>query len=404
MQQPWIASPDAAPALAFADAHWDASDVLRLGAELERGFGLTTQQRAAVLTQAELRQRATRRWGEHSDGLFLTREGLEQATRPLLARWRAERLRGYGVQAIADLGCGLGLEARAMTSAGIRVSAIELDAETAALAAANLHDRNADVRLGDVTQPAVLEPVLAEVDAVFLDPARRDPTAPRSIDGLSGHRVSDPSRWSPPWPWITALAARQPRTVAKVAPGIDHALIPEGGAAVWAAVDGDLLEASIWFPGFEPTASRACLDLDQGSAAWLDDRMPAAEDICSVGDYLLDVAPVVTRSHLVTTLAAAIAASRIDEHIGYLTTDSAPQPSPFHHAHRVLEVLPFERKRVGAAVAAHGAGSLTVMKRGINLDTEALRRHWLARSKGSAALVVALTRIGNAPTAIICQA
>ncbi|MHB0928916.1 MAG: methyltransferase domain-containing protein, partial [Candidatus Nanopelagicales bacterium] len=207
MQQPWIASPQAAPALAWAEAHWSAADALRLGVELERGFGLAPQQRAAVLTQAELRQRAAGRWNEPHGGLFFTRPGLEQATRPALARWRAERLRGYGVRAIADLGCGLGLEALALAGAGLLVTAVELDAETAALAQANLAGLVTEVRLGDVTDPALLEPLLAEVDAVFLDPARRDPAAPRSIDGRSGQRVSDPSQWSPPWSWITALAA-----------------------------------------------------------------------------------------------------------------------------------------------------------------------------------------------------
>ena len=37
-----------------------------------------------------------------------------------------------------------------------------------------------------------------------------------------------------------------PHTVLKVAPGIDHALLPPGAEAEWVSVDGDLVEATLW--------------------------------------------------------------------------------------------------------------------------------------------------------------
>lgn len=402
MEQPWITSRPAAEALAFAAAA-EARDPLRLGAELERRFGLTAAQRAEVLTQQALRERARERWQTPVDDLLLTRDGLEQATRPVLAQWRAERLRGFGVGVIVDLGCGLGLESRAFAAAGMQVHAVEVDTHTAAMARANLEGTTAKVLVGDVTDSELLGTALDGVDAVFVDPARRDPHAPRSVDGLSGHRMSDPEQWSPPWSWVLALAKAMPRTVVKVAPGIDRAMIPEGGSAVWAAVDGDLVEASIWFPGFTEQPKRAALALTMGSATMLDSAMPKEERITSVGTHLLDVHPVVTRSGLVTTLAAHARASRIDEHIGYLTCDETPASSPFHTAYRVLDAMPFDRKHVAHALRSADCGSLTVMKRGFAADTEQLRRQWLKACTGSRAITVALTRIGDAPTAILCE-
>ena len=401
MQTPWIASPQAQGALAYS-ATSGSTDVLRLGAELQRQFGLTAEQRAEALTQTDLRARAARRWGIPVNDLLFTRDGLEQASRPSVATWRAHRLAAFGVHSIADLGCGLGFEARAMANAGLRVTAVELDAQTAELARHNLTGHSAEVITGDITDPAVLEPVLADVDAMFLDPARRDPKAPRSIDGLSGHRVADPADWSPSWPWISALAERQPRTVVKVAPGIDHALIPEGSSAVWTAVDGDLVEASIWFPGFAGLPKRSALSLALGSLAQLDSEQSVDETVDAVGKYLLDVAPVVSRSGLVTTLAAAAQAHRIDEHIAYLSMDAAPAPSPFYTRYTVLEVMSFDRKGIGAWLRNNDAGSLTVTKRGFAADTEVLGTQWRKQCKGSRAIVIALTRIGDAPTAIIC--
>lgn len=401
MEQPWIASAEAQEPLAYASAA-SGADALRLGADLQRRFDLSPEQRAQVLTQVDLRARAARRWQVGVDDLLFTRDGLEQASRPAVAQWRARRLREFGVASIADLGCGLGFESQAFTDAGMRVTAVELDAPTAELARANLGGRAAEVVCGDVTDPEVLEPILAQVDAVFLDPARRDPQAPRSVDGLTGHRVSDPADWSPSWPWIEALAVRQPRTVVKVAPGIDHALIPPGGSAVWTAVDGDLVEASIWFPGFAADARRSALSIAMGSPAQLDSAQPVDEAIGPVGAYLLDVAPVVTRSGLVTTLAEAAQAHRIDEHIAYLSMDVAPAPSPFYTTYRVLGVMPFDRKGIGAWLRNNNAGSLTVTKRGFAADTEVLGTQWRKSCKGSRPIVIALTRIDDAPTAIIC--
>ena len=400
MQTPWIASLEAEAALAYAAG--EALDALRLGAELQRRFGLSAEQRAEVLTQVDLRARARKRWGVAVDDLLFTRDGLEQASRPAVAKWRAERLRAFGARSIADLGCGLGFESRAFAASGMRVSAVELDPATAALARHNLAERSATVITGDTTDPAVLEPILAEVDAVFLDPARRDPRAPRSVDGLTGHRIADPKDWSPSWPWISALAERRPRTVVKVAPGIDHALIPEGGSAVWTAIDGDLVEASIWFPGFAGLPQRSALSLALGSLTQLDSEQPVDETVGAVGKYLLDVAPVVSRSGLVTTLAAAAQAHRIDEHIAYLSMDAAPASSPFYTSYSVLEVMRFDRKGIGAWLRNNDAGSLTVTKRGFAADTEVLGAQWRKQCKGSRAIVIALTRIGDTPTAIIC--
>ena len=406
VEVPWIVTPEAASALAVARGatHRDA---LRLGALLERSLGLSADERAAVLTQLSLEERAASRWREPATDLRFTRDGLEQATRPALAAWRARRLAAFGVHAIADLGCGLGIESRAFTAAGIRVRAVELDGATAALAAHNCP--TADIRCGDVLDHATLAWALEDADAVFLDPARRDPKAPRTIEGRSGHRIAEPEAWSPPWSWIVDLAARMPRTVVKVAPGIDHALIPAGASAIWAAVDGDLVEASIWFDGLATPATRTALALGTSADGTLredllDDTMPVENAVRAIGTHLIDVHPVVTRSHLVTTLAARLGANRIDPHIGFLTSDEAPSASPFHTTYRVLAVMPFDRRRVGAALATMDCGALTVMKRGSAADTEVLRRGWLRGCTGARSLVVALTRIGDAQTAILCEA
>ena len=391
MDAPWVTTPAAAPALAFAAA---GGDPLALSGALGSRFGLDAAQRAAVLTQIELRARAASRWGVAAEGLWFTRDGLEQASRPAVAAWRSRRLVDAGVRTIADLGCGLGLEARAFAAAGMAVIGVERDPEVAAFAAANLRDLRGNVVVDDITTMA-----LPDCDAYFLDPARRDPHAPRSIDGRSGQRVADPEDWSPSWSWVCAL--NKPRMVAKVAPGIAHAAIPAYASATWVQCDGDLVEASIWFNELRTDAQRTAIAI-VGDA--VSDELTSSDngiaDIGPVDEVLYAVNGVVTRSGLVTQLAARLEAHRIDEHLGFLSASTTVR-TPFATAYRVVESLPFESKRTLAALQRLDAGNITLVKRAFAADTEALRSQWMRKLTGTREYSVILTRIGEQPFALI---
>ena len=48
------------------------------------------------------------------------------------------------------------------------------------------------------------------------------------------------SAYSPSWSFVVGLLARVPATVLKLAPGIDHALLPTSAEAEWVSVNGDV--------------------------------------------------------------------------------------------------------------------------------------------------------------------
>lgn len=393
MDGQWITTDAAAPALASAAG---GGAPLALAAALEREFGLTPEQRAAVLTQTELRARAAARWGTDTHELFFTRDGLEQASRPAVATWRAHRLAAAGVRTIADLGCGLGLEARAFATAGLTVTAVERDPETAAYAAANLRDLPARVLVDDVTTMA-----LPDVDALFVDPARRDPSAPRTVDGRSGQRMADPDDWSPPWSWVCGLA--HPRIVAKVAPGIAHARIPDHASATWVQCDGDLVEASVWFNELRNDARTSAIAISNSLVV---DALTSNDEelltIAGIADYVYDVHGAVTRAGLVTQLAARLHAHRLDDRLGFLTS-STFTPTPFATAYRVIESLAFDTKCIVDALRKLDAGNITIVKRAFAADTEQLRKQWVKKLSGHREYTVVLTRIGADPRAFICE-
>ncbi|MFC3501313.1 methyltransferase domain-containing protein [Micromonospora krabiensis] len=363
-----------------------------------RAAGVPAGLAAAALTQAELRRRATGKFGPSAAGMFFTRPGLEQATRRVVADRRAARLRAAGVGTLADLGCGLGADALAAGRAGIRVYAIEADPLTAAMATANVAAAGlaelVTVECGDATAFDV-----SRVDAVFCDPARRS--------SGTGRRIFDPSAYSPPWDFVVGLAERTPRTVVKVAPGIDHALIPAGAEAEWVGVDGDLVEAALWCGRLAEVPRRATLLRQEPPAgkptAPVEQLTGGGDREATVGPvrrFLHDPDPAVVRAHLVAELADRLDATLGDPDIAYLYADT-PATSPFTRCLEVTDVLPFSLKRLRALLRDRGVGRVEILKRGSALTPEQLRRD--LRLAGDAAASLVLTRVAGAPTVLVCQ-
>lgn len=396
-------------ALAAAD-EVAGSDPLASAATL-RAQGVPADLAAAALTQAELRLRARAKFGVDAARMLFTRAGLEQATRSAVARRRARRLRAAGVGTLADLGCGLGADAFAAARSGIRVYAVDADPVTAALTRANAEA----LGLSDLVEVACADATTVDVggyDAVFCDPARRQRG--------SGRRVFDPAAYSPPWDFVVGLADLVPRTVLKLAPGIDHALIPAGAEAQWVSVDGDVVEAAFWCgplatatrratllardaggPAGGPAAAPTAGTVEPtGGVAELTGSGTATAPVTGVRRFLYDPDGAVVRAHLVAEFAATVDGGLADPTIAYVYAD-APSATPYARCFEVTDVLPFSLKRLRALLRERGVGRLEIRKRGSALEPERLRRD--LKLSGAAPATLVLTRQAGAPTALICQ-
>ncbi|MGC1214771.1 MAG: SAM-dependent methyltransferase, partial [Micromonospora sp.] len=283
------------------------------------------------------------------------------------------------------------------------VYGVEADPVTAAMAAANAAAAGLaelfTVECGDATTFDV-----SRVDGVFCDPARRK--------AGTGRRIFDPNAYSPPWDFVTGLAERVPYTVVKVAPGLDHALIPAGAEAEWVSVDGDLVEAALWCGRLAEVPRRATLLREKEGP--LPDasgraRVPcyqltgdgdAEASVGAVRRFLYDPDPAVVRAHLVAELAGELDATLADPSIAYLYTD-APARTPFGRCLEVTDVLPFSLKRLRALLRDRRVGRVEILKRGSALEPEKLRRD--LRLAGDAAASLVLTRVAGAPTVLICR-
>jgi hypothetical protein len=271
------------------------------------------------------------------------------------------------------------------------VYAVEADPLTAEVARANATalglDSLVSVQIGDATEFEV-----THLDAVFCDPARRRTG--------SGRRVFDPTAFSPPWDFVAALAARVPRTVLKLAPGIDHALIPPGAEAEWVSVAGEVVEAAFWCGPLAQVPRRATL---LPGLAELSGTGEARAPVGPVKQFLFDPDGAVVRAHLVAEFAETIGGTLADPDIAYVYADQAAD-TPYARCFEVIEVLPFSLKRLRAALRARGVTRVEIRKRGSAVDVEQLRRDLrLSNNSGNNSATVVLTRVANAPTALICR-
>lgn len=365
---------------------YDEAEALALATKLRARYPAPLV--SAALTQARLRARAAAKFGPLADVLFFTQAGLEQSTRRSVAELRARRYAAAGVRRVADLCCGVGGDALAFAAAGIDVLAVDRDPLTCAVvranaAALNLAER-IEVRCADVVK---VSPEAEGCDAVFLDPARRTQLG----------RVFDPAAYSPPWEFALGLAARVAAAGFKVAPGLPHGLIPAGAEAEWVSDRGEVKEAGIYFGPLATAARRATLLPGPHTVAsrGLPDPVPGP-----LGAYLYEPDGAVIRAHLLGELAEDLGAATIDPTIAYLTADVLV-PSAFASAYEVVDVLPFSVKRLKAFVRERRIGTLTIKKRGADIDPRVLHRQ--LRPSGPESAVLIITRVSGAHTAVVAR-
>ena len=370
------------------------ADVVKLVSAL-RAEGYAPGLVAAVLTQAKLRRRARKKFGDFTDGMLFTEDGLEQASRLQAAALHAGRFRGAGIKQVADLGCGLGAESMAMGAIDLNVRAFEIDEITAALAVFNLGAfDNVEVEQADIT---TLD--LSKFEALFFDPARRE------LDG-KGERAArkfDPSQFSPNFDWVLEQARTKPSGI-KLGPGHPHEAIAQDAEAQWLSIDGDLVELALWFGEVKrPKVVRAATVVNStGRHEIVSDTFNSEPaEVGAIKNFIYEPDNAVVRSHLIADLARQVDATLISKEIAYLTSDSEID-SPMMRGFRVIDEMAFDRKKLKAYLRDRNIGTLEIKKRGVDVVPEQLRKE--LNLKGEIAATLILTRVGDDHRALLAEA
>jgi SAM-dependent methyltransferase len=386
----------------------DPADALRLGTRLRQRH--PAELVAAALAQRELRERAVAKFAL-AGRMWLTREGLEQASAEPLARHRAARY--AGADRVADLCCGIGGDLCALAP-GRAALAVDLDPLHLRMARENARVHGAGEVAAACADVRILS--LPRSLAVFVDPARR-----------AGGRRLPAGESHPPLAWCLELAGRVAAVGIKAAPGLPLDRIPPGWEVELLADRRELKEAALWSPALATTTRRATVfpgpaslaaePRSTGAPPWgspdaeVSHRLPAGPLWGSPdpsgppvpcgppGAFLLDPSPAVTRAGLVEQLARDLGAWKLDPRIAFLSADR-PLRTPFGRLLAVDASLPWNLKRLREVLRQRGVGAVEVRKRGSAIDTDELTGR--LRLRGDARAVVVLTRVADRPWALVC--
>jgi hypothetical protein len=338
---------------------------------------------AAALETAVLRRRAVAKLDDPASWL-LCDAALQQATPSWVAAHRATRLRGRDVH---DVTCSVGADLVELAAVGRRCVGSDLDPVRLAMAAANCAARGVAPAL---VRADALRPVSRDT-AVLADPARRDD---------SGRRRWRPEGLVPPLPELVAAYAGRDLVV-KCAPGLDFAAVPWAAEIELVSLDGAVREACLWTGSLAtPGISRRATVLRRSGPQWTITDVDSDDcPVRPVGEWLVDPDGAVVRAGLVRHYAARHGLGQLDARIAYLTGDTPP---PDTRAFRVLDHGRYNEKTLRATLRKHDVGALEILVRGLPVVPDELRKR--LRLSGSVSATVVLTRVGDTPTAFLCEA
>lgn len=340
-----------------------------------------------------------RRAGKLPEDWLMDSESTQQATPPVVAAWRAEALKGAGVEVAVDVTCSIGTELHALAEAGLRVLGGDLDQQRLRMARFNVPEVPV-VRM-DALRPAFAFAGAQKSGVVVADPARRN----------SSGRIAKLEDLQPPLP---ELMDCYDNLVVKCAPGIDYSEF-DGHVEV-VSVDGGVKETCLYSPGILGRGRQAVVMGASSVKETVSSDEPETDRVGGVGRYIVDPDGAIVRAGLVRQYAARHGLWQLDPHIAYLTGDELPAGV---RGFEVLDEVPLKKAR--PALVGLGAKSVEILVRGVDVDPDELRKKWkLKKGAGSAgathsgasaaesAFSVVVTRVGEGSAAkavaYICRA
>lgn len=351
---------------------------------------------AAIMEVALARQRAVRQNKfSRAAEMFFTKSGLEQSSGERIADYRTSRFtRSLSSEAkIADLGCGIGGDSLALAQ-DFKVMGVDLDEARLIFARANaaVYERSErfEAKQADLTQ---LD--LSEFDGLFFDPARRS---------AEGKRYFSVEQYQPPLSIIKRWLTKTPEIAVKISPGVDYSQLAGYDCEVEIiSEEGEVKEAVLWFGALRSskTVRRATLLPEAHSLVNLPPSEKAAVPVGPPLAYLYEPDGAVIRAGLVEELALQLGDLRkIDEDIAFLTSDNLIE-SPFARAFPILEIMPFNLKKLSRRMQELHVGHVVIKKRGSPLDPQQLE-HAL-KLKGDQSLTLILTHVEGKPYVLLCK-
>ncbi len=312
--------------------------------------------------------------------------GMEMASSALASLHKAKRFKDTlkPNAIIADLCSGIGADSWAFDQLKLDPFGIDIDPDRCWMYTHNLH------RAAHCMD--ALSDQVPSADTFHLDPARRT---------NQGQRFVQPKDFSPgPHAWDTLINTYQSGAI-KLNPGIDPYQLPEGEIEI-ISESGHLTQAVLWVGSLaNPSIHSATRIETDGSSITISGQPERPEDANRIEENLGTLDPSLERADLVGTLLDELKIKLVHPGTGMVTT-SSPIEHPMVRWHKVVDIIPWNRKKVKAILRAHGSGIVQVRTRDGLINTDIEQRE--LRGKGSNnSLTVFVYRIDQKRVTIIAQ-
>ena len=287
--------------------------------------------------------------------LWMDLQGLRYSTHEIVAKYRAERLREFGVKSIADVSCGIGIQLIFYAMNVERAYGIDIDPLKVEFARRNAEKygvSNIEFINADSLSPETVERVDAEV--IFSDPARPPEMPERRLEDLL------PS----PLKVYEAYSKKTDAFIFDLPPQIRRERVPWRGEFEYIDLFGALNRLTFYT---EPLAraERSAVILPAGARIESD---PNLENIVEwtdePGEYLYEIPQAVDYADLINELLHHLpveARMLLREKRRVLATGDEEIKSPYlKRTYRILGVVPFHPVRINDFLRKEGFGRATL--------------------------------------------
>ena len=286
---------------------------------------------------------------------------LQQATRHSIATYRAHFFAGR--KHVLEIGTGTGSDTAALAHVAEHVTTIEGDPVAAELAKRNLALQgitNVTFVVGDAQE--VVKTLPNNFDALFADPMRRSRT---------GERMKSGEDYSPPLPFLLALEIGTLRAI-KISPGLFVEPCPEGWARQFVGFGEECLEQTLWFGSPVVDSSIAVTDRN---ALWAPpEKEPLADLTDTLEGYIVEAHATLNRSQKLEAFFAEHGIQLFEQGVAYGISTSQPERSDLFTSFRIIENLPYSKKKLKTVLEGLQWSSRTEFKkRGFSGDIEQIR-------------------------------
>lgn len=335
--------------------------------------------RASTLTS--IAEASVRAWAAgQPHGTRWTPAAQEQASRPVIAHWRAQRLVG---REVVDVTAGCGADSLAIAEVGADLLAADLDPARIPLLRHNLPAEVGVIR-ADALAPAW------RTRTLVADPGRR----------AGGRRLRRLAELLPAVPDL--LAATEDAAIV-LPPALDLADpdLPLDAELEFVSDNGALVEATLW-TGTLATGLRRSSDARLGVTVVgnPDDQRLPVTGVPDVGEWLVEPAAALVRARLVAVVGESRGWTRLDDRRALLRAP-AHDATPWAHQAKVCAVAGNRPAALRAAIEDLQPGSVEFVTHGLDIDLARLRRELGNPPTGPHGLRVHLIRTTDGATAVI---